>query len=159
MLALGCENGTIELWSTITNEIQRIIECGSGSVDSVTFSPDDTSTVIVSQNFNDIIRFGDPAKGNLQHTIDERNVTSLAFSPDGNVLATCGDDGRHKLWELASGIIQQTFESHLACFLAFSPNGINRTPTSLSSYMNDWLSLKLMRRDSSTILCKNKLPT
>jgi WD40 repeat protein len=57
------------------------------------FSADDTS-IVTHQVFDDKIKFWDPVKGNLQYIIEERHVSSIAFSPDGKLLAMCNLQGR-----------------------------------------------------------------
>jgi WD40 repeat protein len=128
MLALGRTNGPIELWSTVTNDLQqRIFSSHADHYVVMIFSPDDTSLVTYEshdyKSHDDKIKFWDPAKGNLQYTIEERYVASLAFSPDGKLLAICNNSGRYRLWDLNSGIIQQTCQASRASCMAFSSNG------------------------------------
>lgn len=124
ILALARRNRTIELWSTVTNDILRcIINSYSRHPAIMVFSPEDTS--IVSYEFHgNKIKFWDPVKGNLQYTIDDEElVSSLGFSPDGKVLAICKSRGRVNLWDFTSGLILQTFGGVRADCLAFSSNG------------------------------------
>jgi WD40 repeat protein len=53
------------------------------------------------------------------------NITAIAFSPDGRMLASASDDHTVKLWEVPSGIEIRTLIGHLDTVraIAFSPNG------------------------------------
>jgi periodic tryptophan protein 2 len=42
------------------------------------------------------------------------DVNTLAYSPDGQLIATGGDDGKVKLWNTNSGFCFVTFSSHSA---------------------------------------------
>nr|WP_263012926.1 serine/threonine-protein kinase [Ancylothrix sp. D3o] len=54
-----------------------------------------------------------------------RRVQTVAFSPDGNMLASGSGDGSINLWNLNSGKVEQTFFGHsdVVNSLAFSPDG------------------------------------
>lgn len=39
-----------------------------------------------------------------------RCVSSLAFSPDGRTLVSCSDDGKIKVWEVATGRLANSRE-------------------------------------------------
>ncbi len=57
---------------------------------------------------------------------DETEVTSLAFSPDGEFLATAGGDGTVKVWNSKTGRLTKTLpDAHVghACSVAFHPDG------------------------------------
>src|SRR5262245_58104966 len=55
----------------------------------------------------------------------EDNVYSLAFSPDGTLLASASGDGTARLWDLAAGKTLHVLEGHDgSCYqAAFSPDG------------------------------------
>jgi WD40 repeat protein len=54
-----------------------------------------------------------------------KGVNSIAFSPDGGILASGGDDNQLKLWNPRTGKLLGTLEGHLASVrcVAFSPDG------------------------------------
>jgi WD40 repeat protein len=57
--------------------------------------------------------------------MDIQAVRSVAFSPDGQILASGGDDNKITLWDVATGqeraILQE--HRHLVWSVAFSPDG------------------------------------
>ncbi|MGW7387067.1 WD40 repeat domain-containing protein [Streptomyces sp. NPDC054794] len=50
---------------------------------------------------------------------------SVAFSPDGRTLASSGDDGVVRLWDVPTGHLRRTLTGHTNTVrsLAFSPDG------------------------------------
>jgi WD40 repeat protein len=54
-------------------------------------------------------------------------TTGVAFSPDGTILATVGNDGMGRLWKIATGELQDIFDGQALSLqsVAFSPDGIS----------------------------------
>ncbi|MBM4039870.1 MAG: DUF1080 domain-containing protein, partial [Planctomycetes bacterium] len=67
-------------------------------------------------------------------------VTSVAFSPDGTLVATASRDRTLKLWEPATGKCLRTFQGHLgwAECVAFSPDGKRLASASMDGTVRVW---------------------
>ena len=80
-----------------------------------------------------VLRLWDVETGRLTRRVPERlpedgdwmAIRSLAFSPDGKVVATAGDNGVVQLWNPATGASLARWRGHedMIESLAFSPSG------------------------------------
>ncbi len=87
-------------------------------------SPD--GNILASLNRNEI-HLRDAATEELVHTLTgyTEPVRSMAFSPDGNTLASGSDDQTIRLWDIETGQLKREFTAHTAGVnsVAFSPDG------------------------------------
>ncbi|OQD78613.1 hypothetical protein PENDEC_c001G00665 [Penicillium decumbens] len=134
LLASGSDDHTVRLWDLATGALQQTLEGHSAWVLSVAFSPD--GRLLASGSNDHTVRLWDPAIGALQQTLQGHSdsvrsvgssgwVHSMAFSPGGRLLASGSDDHIVRLWDPATGALQQTLQGHSGPVqsVAFSPDG------------------------------------
>jgi WD40 repeat protein len=141
----GYGDNTIKLWEVATGREVRTLS-GPGGVTSVAFSPDGRLLASGFCGFLEVpggcvrgeIKLWDVASGREVRTLTGHTfyVRSVAFSPDGRLLASgsCSKysspsgyciQGDIKLWEVASGSEVRTLTGHedWVNSVAFSPDG------------------------------------
>ncbi len=130
------DSDAVHLWEATTGKYIRLLYSVGGemdSVESISFSPDGHTLAIGFAT--GWIGLWDTMKTDAtpkyfddqdQHRWD---VFSLAFSPDGNMLASCGRDSNRdntvRLWDMKTRKLLRTFEGHKdgVFSVVFSPDG------------------------------------
>ena len=138
---------TIKLWNPKTGDLLRTLREDARAVTSVAFSPDGQTLVSASSSFSlrtylfggsDKIKLWNPKTGDhlLTMPVNKNAVTSVAFSPDGQTLASGGSTilrtsffpvtgGTIKLWNPKTGDLLRTLrgDQDFVYSVAFSPDG------------------------------------
>ncbi|MBD2451653.1 caspase family protein [Nostoc sp. FACHB-152] len=131
-IASGSEDGTVKLWNLQSGASQTLSE-DSSSIWSVAFSPDGNTIAVGSGKINSLSSLDrvihiwnlqgqpKPIKILSRHN---SSVISVAFSPNGNTIASGSSDGTVKLWNLQGQPIK-VLQGHTGFIesLVFSPGG------------------------------------
>ena len=112
LLAAGDESGKVKIWDTQIGQVVRILEGDRKPVHAVEFSPNSTNPILVSAGQSGIIRLWTLPDWQLQGTLHTgSSVASLAFSPDGQVLATTNIENLN-LWSMENGTHITSLKGH-----------------------------------------------
>ena len=133
----GAHGHIIRLWDVATGEELKTFEAWFGSwFSSVSFSPDGQTlaSAVGVEAEDDTIRLWDVATGETVKTLTGHtssvtghpsSIYSVAFSPDGQTLASGSWDATVRLWDVATGAELKTLTGHTGWVnsVAFSPDG------------------------------------
>lgn len=140
-LASASDDYLVKLWDVHTGECLKTLVGHTYSVNAIALSPDGQYLATSSQdatirvwNFQkavnsssaigleDCLETGDEGMKLLRH---QERVWAIAFSPDGQTLASCSEDQTIKLWDWKTGQCLKTFTGHQGWVktIAFSSDG------------------------------------
>jgi WD40 repeat protein len=124
------KNNCLKLWDVGTGQKICTITQHSGGVSSIAFSPDGRTLAF---DKSDTIKLWNVStgqeishlKGHSTQGVYIELIFSLAFSPDGKILASGSQDCTIKLWEVSSEREISTLKGHRKYInsVAFSPDG------------------------------------
>jgi WD40 repeat protein len=121
--------GAVRLWDTRTGQLLRRLNQSPDQIMAVALSPDARHVAAggASPEGAPILRLWDAQSGALQWSRSADHaaeILSIAFTPDGQSLATASADGTIKLRNPATGDVTQTLpgQANGATSLAFSTN-------------------------------------
>lgn len=118
------------------------------NVTKLVFSMD--GVFLASHTWDGNIKIWNVNTGCLHGSIDAHEVTALAFSPDGKILASAGvSENTIKIWDITSGNLLYKLEGHTDFInvLTFSPNGKILASGSMDATIKWW------NVDENRILC------
>ncbi len=134
LLASGSWDKTVKIWDVNSGEEICTLTGHKLQVSAVAFSP--TGKLLASASFDRTIRLWNlpvsqesklELKNRPHYTLlgHARAVLTVAFSPDGQILATGSDDNTIQLWEVNTAQLIRTLSSHSwsVVTLAFSVDG------------------------------------
>jgi WD40 repeat protein len=116
-------DGSFTLWDVAARKELSTLRGHSEQVNSVAFSPDDTT--LASGSKDKTIKIWDLSTCKERATLRGHTeyVQSVAFSPDGKSLVSGSGDKTIKVWDVTTGEQQGQFPGYESCRVAFSPDG------------------------------------
>jgi len=126
ILAAGSNDGTIRLWRVSDGSLLRTLEGHTGTVWSVTFSPDGQTLASAS---DDEVQIWQVASGQGLRTLTSKRVGNVVFNPQGDILIGTGgewDEPTVWIWEIPKGNLLTTIRVENAEAirdLTFNPSG------------------------------------
>jgi WD40 repeat protein len=128
-IATSDADGDVKLWQTKTRREVRQLAAPGEKLQSVIVSPDGQLLAGSTPGDKPRVYVWNIHDGRLVHKLeinrDNSGAASMAFSPDGKLLATPHYDNTVRLWEIPSGTVKATLKGHIQGVfgVAFSPDG------------------------------------
>ncbi|AGY58671.1 AAA family ATPase [Gloeobacter kilaueensis] len=109
LIVTASTDGTVKLWRKDGTLIRTFRDCAAGP--AIALSPDGKLIAVTNQN-NSVILLD--MNGSTKKTLKGHTgvVTSLAFSPDGAILASSSEDQTAKLWRIHDSKLIANLQGH-----------------------------------------------
>lgn len=122
-LAVLGDDATIRLWNVGQMSVIRTISLPTPDAISLAFAPDNRHLAVAINNSAWLM--DDEGQRQIEFSGHTDRVSDIAFSHDGQLLATCSSDRTAKLWSLPSGALVRTLDPHSEPLtgIAFSRDG------------------------------------
>jgi len=138
LLAFG-STGRFTMWDIKNEEVLRRLYWNTDSVREMALSLD--GKYVASVGDDKIIRLWETGSLTLVRSLEGhlRQIDSIAFSPDGNLLASgCGWGDSTRLWDVMNGELLNTMNDTIAQSLSFSPDGRMMVSVSRDGMISLW---------------------
>src|SRR5262249_13390806 len=118
----------VYLWNARTGALERTLRTGEAQPWSLAFSPDGKTLVVGGQmgDHSGEVTLWNSATGDLKHALKVATfVNAVAFSPDGQMIASSTGGERIQVWGVEKGDVIVTLNGHQRGHrsIAFAPDG------------------------------------
>ena len=152
----SCNSGYTSLWDIKTRKISTLI-AGRTGVYGILFSPD--GKTLAGLDYKEVHLF-DAKTGKLKRTIPEhpQYINCIAFSVDGNTIATVDRDGQIRFWDTDTGKVKDTLGTHKKAVksVKFSPDGKTIATRSIDGKVRLW-NIDTKRLENTLSIHKNSI--
>jgi WD40 repeat protein len=149
LLAAGSRRGVVAVWDLSTGQQRWRLERHGSLISALAFSPHGQTLAVgllpaPGSTAPEAARvlLCDAGSGQVRHTLPGHPGGSrcVAFAADSRLLASGGDDGLVRLWEVHSGQERVALEWHLdcVCSVAFAPDGMTLASGSFDGTIKVW---------------------
>lgn len=109
-IAAGLADGTVHVWSNEAGAPSRVYDFGAGRIPKVEFSPDGRSLLCAAVSVQQEAVLLELSSGEVRSRFGGHGEFSraVAWSPDGTLAVTSGDDRTLRVWDAASGTLLRT---------------------------------------------------
>ena len=129
-------DNTVYLWDAATGKSKGTLErIGRGSVQSFVFAPDGKTIATAGGWTNNVVQLWDAQTGAHKTSLTghTQEVNSIAYSPDGTIIASGSTDGTVRLWDVATGkqkavLVRTSWIYFLLPWLSPSVNAVAYSP-------------------------------
>jgi WD40 repeat protein/ankyrin repeat protein len=111
-LAIGCTNGTIELWNLYTSKIQTTLKGHTYGASTLSYREDGLQLASISLNTIRLWNLWDASYREITIAKQSSSILHLDYSPDGTQLASGGIDSIVRLWSTGNGELLGTLVGH-----------------------------------------------
>jgi WD40 repeat protein len=141
-LATSSQDGTVKVWNTLTGQEVFTLSDHAGPTQGVAYSPDGTRIATVGWA-DKTVRLWDAAVGKELLTLSaEFNLTYVAFSPNGKLVAAGASNGAPMVWDVSDGegrvVFSQVGHTAFVSGVAFSPEGTFLATTGWDGTVKVW---------------------